>query len=118
MRRQTTLLAALTLAAGSLTLNSTPAFAATPAIANVDASVAGHVTGTVTTDAPGVVISVKDADNAASIDALTVRDNTGGPIDFDLSTWGHRDRHGPRLHLRCGGHRLRRRAGPRDVHRD
>lgn len=85
-RRVTTLLATLGVALGGLVVTASPAAAYTTTIGPLDTSTPGHVRGTVTTDAPYVVVRVLSSDYWQVAD--TDQGTAAGTFDFDLETWG------------------------------
>ncbi|HSX66216.1 FlgD immunoglobulin-like domain containing protein [Nocardioides sp.] len=86
-RRVTTLLTTLGVTLGGLVVTAAPASAAyTGTIGPLDTSTPGHVRGTVTTDAPYVVVRVM-AEDYWQIAAST-QGAAAGTFDFDLETWG------------------------------
>src|SRR6476659_7487603 len=86
LRRTTRALALLLLATPLVTL-AAPSQAATTTLGDLDSTTAGHVTGTVTTDAPYVRLRVVASDGtlAHESDVLPV---SAGQLGFDLPTWG------------------------------
>lgn len=90
MRRHASLLTALALATGGLGLVATPAHAATGTIDALDASTAGHVTGSVTSDAEVVRIRAIDPQGLVADSVHIDVDQTADAdtFGFDLSTWG------------------------------
>jgi hypothetical protein len=84
MRARTSALAALVVVAVSC-LGMVPAYAATPdvpVVSNVDASTPGHVTGTVSSDAPYVYVYLGSAWGSQELVPVD------GAATFDLETWG------------------------------
>lgn len=85
--RATTLLSALGVALGGLAITASPASAYTGSIGPLDTSTPGHVRGTVTTDAPYVVVRVLNLDYGQVLNT-TQGAAAEGTFDFDLETWG------------------------------
>lgn len=82
-------LTALTLAGSGLALAAAPASAAyATSLGPLSTATTGHVTGTVTTDAPYVRVSVRDDAWGFETDSHTVAAHAGGDVAFDLETWG------------------------------
>ncbi len=80
-------LIALGLATSTVAVTAAPASAAyTTTISALDTSVAGHVSGTVTTDAPNILVIV-EPDNFGSGPSAWLTPASGS-ASFDLETWG------------------------------